>query len=123
MRWTQLDLAARLGPKVRERDIQRWESGEVAPRALILIKMMQLCPDLESLAAFGIDVGKYVAIASSAIAPGIEVGVKQSSARDDDPAFKIGKGRVRAVKKTARKAVCGLCPKKREVARWNFSFA
>lgn len=49
---TQFQMASRLG--TRERNIQRWESGEAIPGGDWLIKMMHLCPDAESLAAFGI---------------------------------------------------------------------
>jgi transcriptional regulator with XRE-family HTH domain len=50
---TQYAFANRLG--TRERNVQRWESGEVLPGADMLVKLLQMCPDSISLRAFGID--------------------------------------------------------------------
>jgi transcriptional regulator with XRE-family HTH domain len=51
---TQLEMANRLGGRVRECYIQWWESGKVIPGGKFIIKMLQMCPDDEALAAFGI---------------------------------------------------------------------
>lgn len=49
---TQFELARRIG--TRERNIQRWESGQTEPSGVFLVRIMALCPDEESLALFGL---------------------------------------------------------------------
>jgi transcriptional regulator with XRE-family HTH domain len=51
---TQFALATRLG--IREQNIQRWEGGTAVPRGDVLLKMIQLCPDRETLRAFGVEI-------------------------------------------------------------------
>lgn len=53
--WTQTQMARELGAK-HDRYVQWWEAGEHFPGGKFILKMLQLCPDAESLAAFGIDV-------------------------------------------------------------------
>ncbi len=48
----QQDMAARLG--CRMSTYQKWEQGVSPPGGDWLIQIMQLCPDAESLAAFGL---------------------------------------------------------------------
>ena len=55
---TQFAFATRLG--TRERNVQRWESGEALPGADTLIKLLQMCPDSACLQAFGIDCTRFL---------------------------------------------------------------
>jgi DNA-binding XRE family transcriptional regulator len=36
----------------------RWEKARSEPGGIILVKMLQLCPDLDSLRTFGVDLGR-----------------------------------------------------------------
>jgi len=54
---TQYSFAIRLG--TRERNVQRWESGEALPNADTLIRLLQMCPDNACLKAFGLDCRRF----------------------------------------------------------------
>ncbi len=55
---SQDEMARRIGCPVRS--YVRWEMGEVIPSGDWLIKMMRLCPDAPSLAAFGLDISQFM---------------------------------------------------------------
>lgn len=56
---TQEDFSALLKgkgyTKCRERYIQRWEGEGIVPGGSVLIMILALCPDAESLSWFGVD--------------------------------------------------------------------
>lgn len=45
--------------EVSLRQFQKWESGEAVPSGDYLLKMLQMCPDGDSLRAFGIDCSQF----------------------------------------------------------------
>ena len=60
---TQKVFARMIDSELEARMVQRWEAGEGFPSGDRLLKMLRNC-DKESLAKFGIDVGRYVRVES-----------------------------------------------------------
>jgi transcriptional regulator with XRE-family HTH domain len=61
---TQLELARRLEEltgrtkALDKENVRRWEKGEVMPSGDIILALLRLCPDTDSLAKFGLDIDK-----------------------------------------------------------------
>lgn len=56
--WTQMRFARELGIE-SVRTISAWENGESPPSGDTLLKMLQMCPDGDSLREFGIDCSQF----------------------------------------------------------------